>query len=143
MQCTREISPNHFLPDLRLGYVRIQQLKFDEAIEQMQTAVRRADRSTETLAALAIAYAAAGKMSEAEPLLAELERPSSKRYVMPCKVAKIYSAARNADKAFDWLETAYNEGNPDLIELNSEPVFDPIRRDSRFSNLMRRVGWDV
>lgn len=143
LQRTREISPDHFLPYLRLGYVRIQQRKFEEAIEQMQTAARRADWSTETLAALAIAYAAAGKMPQAEPLLTELERSASKRYVLPCNIAKIYSAARNADTAFDWLETAYNEGNPDLIELNSEPLFDPIRRDSRFSNLLRRVGWET
>jgi hypothetical protein len=109
----------------------------------METAVKLADRSTESLAALALAHAAAGNMPDAEVLIAKLERPASKRYVLPYNIAKIYSAARNADRAFDWLETAYNEGNPYLIELNSEPVFDPIRHDSRFSNLMRRVGWNV
>ena len=34
-------------------------------------------------------------------------------------------------------------GRPDLIELNSEPVFDGMRADPRFIELMRRVGWRV
>jgi tetratricopeptide (TPR) repeat protein len=60
----QELSPDHFLPYLRMGYVQIQQLKLDEAVEQLQTAVRLADRSTETLAALAVAYAAARKREQ-------------------------------------------------------------------------------
>jgi hypothetical protein len=44
-------------------------------------------------------------------------------------------------KTFAWLERAYEDGSPDFIELNSEPIFDPIRGDPRFSELMRRVGW--
>jgi tetratricopeptide (TPR) repeat protein len=143
LQRTGQLNPDHFLPYLRLGYVQVQQLEFEEAIQQMQAAVRLADGSTETLAALAIAYAATGKRQEFEQILRELERPAGKRYVLPYNIAKIYSAAGNADKAFDWLETAYNEGNPDLIELNSEPLFDCIREDSRFSDLMGRVGWNV
>ena len=43
----------------------------------------------------------------------------------------------------EWLAVAYKEGNPDLIELSTEPVFDPIRGDPRFSDLMRHVSWDV
>jgi hypothetical protein len=43
----------------------------------------------------------------------------------------------NKEKAFEWLERAYAEGNPDLIELNSEPVFDDLRKDPRLSDLMR------
>jgi len=45
--------------------------------------------------------------------------------------------------AFSWLETAYDQGNPDLIELNSEPVLDVLRNDARLSDLMRRIGWNV
>jgi TolB-like protein/Tfp pilus assembly protein PilF len=143
LQRTREIHPDHFLPYLRLGYVRIQQRRFEEAIRAMETAVGLADRSTETLAALAVAYASSGKITDAEPILAELERPAGRRYVLPYNIAKIYSAARKPEEALDWLETAYNEGNADLIELNSEPIFDCLRTDARFADIMRRVGWNA
>jgi len=115
--------------------------RYDEAIHELKTAVDLADRSTETLAALATAYAASGDTKNARTILAELERPAGKRYVLPYNIAKIYAAMGDAEKAFIWLETSYKEGNPDLIELNSEPVFDGIRADPRFAELMQRVGW--
>ena len=43
--------------------------------------------------------------------------------------------------AFEWLEKAFAERSPDLIELNADPVFDPLRPDPRFGDLLRRVGW--
>ncbi len=83
-------------------------------------------------------------MDQAQAILTELEKPvGAKRYVMPSNLAKIYSVSGDAEEAFEWLEVAYKEGNPDLIELNTETVFDPIRDDPRFADLMRRVAWDV
>lgn len=143
LQQTRELNPEHFLTYLRMGYVRVQQRRYDDAIREMQIAVSRADQSTETLAALAIAFEAARKMDEAQRILDELESPSSKRYVLPYNMAKIYAAAGSAEKTFDWLETAYREGNPDLIELNSEPLFDALRQEPSFLDVMRRVGWSA
>ena len=142
LERTREINPNHFLPYLRMGLVRIQQNRYDDAIRELRTAVTLADQSTETLAALAMAYAAAGMTTEAEEITDGLEKLQGKRYVLPYNIAKIY-AASDKDKAFGWLERAYEEGNPDLIELNSEPVFDILRADARLSDLMQRIGFQM
>lgn len=143
LERTHEINPNHFLPHLRTGLVHIQQNRYDDAIRELRTAVTLADQSTETLAALAMAYAAAGMTNEAEEITSGLEKLQGKRYVLPYNIAKIYAAASNKDKAFEWLEKAYQEGNPDLIELNSEPVFDRLRTDARLSDLMRRIGFQM
>jgi TolB-like protein/Tfp pilus assembly protein PilF len=142
LERTREINPDHFLPHLRMGLIRIQQRKYDEAILELKTAVSLADQSTETLAALAMAYAAAGKKKPAQQILAKLQQLAGKRYVLPYNVAKIHAAGGDRDKAFEWLERAYEGGNPDLIELNSEPIFDGLRGEPRFSDLMRRIGWE-
>jgi len=143
LERTREINPDHFLPHLRMGLIRIQQRKYDEAILELQTAVSLADQSTETLAALAMAYAAAGKKKPAQQILAKLQQLAGKRYVLPYNVAKIHAAGADRDKAFEWLERAYEGGNPDLIELNSEPIFDGLRGEPKFSDLMRRIGWET
>lgn len=143
LERTREINPDHFLPHLRMGLIRIQQRKYDEAIRELKTAVSLADQSTETLAALAMAYAAAGKKKPAQQILAKLQQLAGKRYVLPYNVAKIHAAGADRDKAFEWLERAYEGGNPDLIELNSEPIFDGLRGEPRFSDLMRRIGWEM
>lgn len=143
LERAKEITPDHFLPHMRMGLLRIQQRRYDEAIRELKTAVDLAGRSTETLAALATACAASGEVNNARTILDELENPAGKRYVLPYNIAKIYSAMGNAEKAFEWLERSYKEGNPDLIELNSEPIFDGIRGDPRFGELMQRVGWKV
>jgi TolB-like protein/Flp pilus assembly protein TadD len=139
----QEIDPDHFLPHMRMGLVRVQQHNYDPAIGQLKTALNLADQSTETLAALGLAYAAAGRKTSARTILHKLEKLEATRYVLPYNVAKIYAAAANPEKAFQWLEKSYEEGSPDLIELNSEPVFDDLRDDPRFSELMRRIGWKV
>jgi TolB-like protein/Tfp pilus assembly protein PilF len=141
LQHAQDITPEHFLPHMRMGLVRIQQGRFDHAVQELQTAVQLADQSTETLAALATAYAAAGDHKQAGVITEELEASQAKRYVLPYNFAKIYAAGNRTEKAFEWLEKAYCDGSPDLIELNSEPIFDGIRKNSKFVELMQRVGW--
>jgi len=138
-----QTSPKHFLPHLRLGLVRVQQGKYDDAVSELKLSIKLAGHSTETLAALGMAYAAQGDTDRAYRIVAQLERLKGKRYVLPYNIAKIYAAARDKKKAFEWLETAYEGGNPDLIELNSEPIFDGLRNTRRFAHLMQRIGWNV
>jgi len=138
-----ETTPEHFLPHMRLGLVRIQQKQFPEAIRQMKIATRLAEESTETQAALAMAFAASGDIASATRTARKLEGLRGRRYVLPYNIAKIYAAAGDRTRAFDWLETAYEGGNPDLVELNSEPLFDCLRTDRHLAQLMRRVGWSV
>ena len=138
-----ETSPGHFLPRLRLGLVRIQQKQFPEAIQQLKAATRLAEESTETQAALAMAYAASGDRSNAARITRKLENLRGRRYVLPYNIARIYAAGNDRTRAFDWLETAYEGGNPDLIELNSEPIFDCLRTDRHLAELMRRIGWNI
>lgn len=143
LQRAQEIDAAHFLPHMRMGLVLVQQHKYDAAIAELKTAVNLADQSTESLAALGLAYAAAGRKTSAQGILRILAKLEGKRYVLPYNVAKIYAAAANREKAFHWLEKSYEESSPDLIELSSEPVFDGLRDDPRFPDLMRRIGWNV
>ena len=44
------------------------------------------------------------------------------------------------DNAFRWLEKAYQERDWCILYLKADPVWEPIRSDPRFANLLRRVG---
>ncbi|HZF16853.1 MAG TPA: winged helix-turn-helix domain-containing protein [Steroidobacteraceae bacterium] len=138
-----EATPDHFLPHLRLGLIRTQQRQYGDALVHLRKALKLSGQSTETLAALALGHAASGDRRAAQAIVNRLERMKGKRYVLPYNIARIYAAARDRERALAWLETAYEGGNPDLIELNSEPVFDSLRGDRRFAHLMRRIGWAV
>ena len=72
-------------------------------------------------------------------ILAELAG-SEHRYVSPYNVARVYGAIDDKQRALEWLERAYQEHNPDLIELTRKPSFASLRSDTKFRELMVRVG---
>lgn len=72
--------------------------------------------------------------------LAALQEASASRYVSPMEFAMTYVALDDEEQAFAWLEKAYEERAPSLVNLKSDPAFDPLRSDGRFHDLVRRVG---
>jgi len=135
-----ELDPNHSSLRNELAETYVQKGMYDEAIDEMQKAVALSGRSTERLAGLGHCYAAAGKKAAALEILDELSRLSKERYVSPYCVAIVYASLDEKEKAFAYLEEAYEERNPNLIELNTEPAFDELRRDRRYDELVRRIG---
>ncbi|HTF38099.1 MAG TPA: tetratricopeptide repeat protein, partial [Blastocatellia bacterium] len=135
-----ELDPNHSSLRNELAETYVQKGMYDEAIDEMQKAVALSGRSTERLAGLGHCYAAAGKTASALEILDELSRLSKERYVSPYCVAMVYASLDEKDKAFAYLEEAYEERNPNLIELNTEPAFDGLRGDRRYGELVRRIG---
>jgi eukaryotic-like serine/threonine-protein kinase len=136
-----ELDPRHFFVHLRLGQTYVQKKMYVDAIDEMKKAVAFSNRSSETLAGLAQAYAAAGMTDGMNDTLQELTRDPVRRYFSSYEVAKVYACAGNRDLTFKWLERAYQEHNPDLIELRAEPIFIAQRSDPRFQTLLRRIGW--
>jgi TolB-like protein/DNA-binding winged helix-turn-helix (wHTH) protein len=55
-------------------------------------------------------------------------------------VAFLYGLVGDKDQAFAWLERAFAERNAALTDLNVDPIWDSLRDDPRFKDLVRRVG---
>ncbi len=72
-------------------------------------------------------------------ILDELREESKVRYVSSANRAEIYMGLGEKDEAFTWLERAYQERNIDAI-IRDWPVFDPLRDDTRFHDLLRRMN---
>jgi tetratricopeptide (TPR) repeat protein len=65
----------------------------------------------------------------------------SKRQHLPTFwAAFMYANLGDKDRAFAGLEKAYQEYDWCLLWLKNDPIWDPIRSDPRFSDLLRRVG---
>src|SRR5215471_280584 len=62
------------------------------------------------------------------------------RYVGSYGFASLYADLGDRDNAFKWLETAFQERERVMVVLKVHPLFDPIRDDPRFRDLVRRVG---
>jgi TolB-like protein/Tfp pilus assembly protein PilF len=135
-----EIDPTHYVSHLRVGLVCLQKNLLNEAIHAMQQAVMHSGGSTEALAGLAQAHGAAGDKLAMTRIVRELGE-GGHRYVSPYNVARVYGAMDDKQRALEWLERAYQEHNPDLIELTREPSFSSLRSDAKFRELAQRIGW--
>jgi TolB-like protein/Tfp pilus assembly protein PilF len=112
-----------------------------DALSEYQKAVELSHGDTDTIAGLAHAYIAMGKRTEAEKILADFLRQSKKNYVSPYMIATIYAGLGDQEKAFDFLEKAYQERSPDIpYFLKADLRLDPLRSDPRFLDLVHRVG---
>jgi TolB-like protein/Tfp pilus assembly protein PilF len=135
-----EVDPTHYVSHLRVGLVCLQKKLANEAVDAMRQAVLHSGGSTEAMAGLAQAHAVAGDKLAMERIMKELA-DSGHRYVSPYNVARVYGAIDDKQRALEWLERAYQEHNPDLIELTREPSFESLRADAKFRELVERIGW--
>ena len=86
----------------------------------------------------AAALAASGRRDEASLLARELELRSEESYVPGTAVAWIHGALGDMDRAFEWMERAFQDRDASLIYLARGAFFDPLRSDPRFAGLLTR-----
>jgi TolB-like protein/DNA-binding winged helix-turn-helix (wHTH) protein/Flp pilus assembly protein TadD len=135
---TIEMDPNFALAHNQLAQAYLQKHMYDEAVAELKKAVQLSGDSPTCIANLARAYVASGKRSEAEKLLGDLKKRSNAAYSNAPEIAIVYVALGDTDQAMNWLEKGYDERfNPGVL---LRPGFDPLRSDSRFQNLLRRIG---
>jgi TolB-like protein/DNA-binding winged helix-turn-helix (wHTH) protein/Flp pilus assembly protein TadD len=135
---TIEMDPNFALAHNQLAQAYLQKHMYDEAVAELQKAVQLSGSSPTCIANLARAYVVSGKRSEALELLSELKKRSNPDYSNASEIAMIYASLGDTDQAMNWLEKGYEERfNPGVL---LRPGFDRLRSDSRFQNLVHRIG---
>jgi TolB-like protein len=139
---TLEMDPDFAYAHRHLGMVYLIMNKFPEAIAELEKALELSDRSAFYLASLGGAYARAGQPDKARQILGELQSLSKELHIGPCYFAAIYAELGEEDKAFWWLEKAYEERYEDLVFLKINNHFDPIRSDPKFKVLLKKVGFE-
>jgi serine/threonine-protein kinase len=137
---TLEIDSKFGMAHFFLGQAYEQQSRYQEAISAFQEAICLSDRSAETVAGLAHAYAISGSRAKAEALLLDLLEQQERSYVSPTLIAQIHVGLGDHESALEWLERAYELRAADLLWLNVRPVFDDIRGNARFGALVAKLG---
>jgi len=135
---TLDLDPYFAHARYALGNVYLQQGLYEEAIAEINKAITFSGREAESSSEIGYAYAISGRGDDARRVLAALEERSGHGYVDPYHIALIHIGLNDKDKAFEWLDRA--EHSRELMMLNVNPVCDPLRSDSRFRDLLRRVG---
>ncbi len=140
-----EIDPHFAAVHADLGNSFVQKGMYKEAIAELREAVAlsmkgqvNGDNHRKNLG---LAYALSGNRLEALKILEELKAESKKMYVSPLNIAQLSIGLGMNEEAFEWLEKAYEVRDGNMCVLKVWPVYDPIRSDPRFQDLMRRMNF--
>jgi serine/threonine-protein kinase len=87
---------------------------------------------------LALAHYARGDRPAADAALAELT--TKDRNVMAYQVAEVYAWRGETDKAFEWLQISLDNHDTGLLSLLIDPLMRTLRHDSRYSEMLSKVG---
>jgi tetratricopeptide (TPR) repeat protein len=124
-----------------LGVLYLRKGMYEEAIREFGLSERFGGDQQRGL--LGYAYARCGKKEEALKILLDLraaDRKSGSGSVSN-DLAMVQTGLGNLDEALAWLEKEYQQHDDDgLLALAGDPMFDPLRRDPRFQDLLRRMG---
>jgi TolB-like protein/Tfp pilus assembly protein PilF len=135
-----EIDSSFALAHKGLAEVYSKLTHFDESLAEIETAISLSKRSVFILDDLGYIHALAGNVTEARKILRELDELSTETYVPPYGRAAIYAGIGDSEKAMEWLEKAYEERSF-LTWIKVDPVFEHLRGDSRFENLLEKLGF--
>ena len=89
---------------------------------------------------LGYALGRVGQQAEAERQLEELHELSKSKFVPTHCMALVWLGLGNNEQALEWLERAHEEREHRMVLLKHDGIYDPLRDDSRFQDLVRRVG---
>ena len=119
--------------------------KYPEAIQEWKTGAQLENDKNE------IEYAAAmdaGFRSGGWPAalrkgiaVSMAQRNSKAEYASPYIIAGLYADLGDKDHAFEWLSTAYQEHDENLLALRTDPAFDSLHSDPRYAELVRKIGF--
>ncbi len=137
---TLEMDPNFGPAHEILASVYEQQGDFQSAINQWQKAVELSRDNPTPLAHLGRAYALLGRQDESRKVVEQLRLTSKQHYVPAWDMAVLFAGLGDAESAFRWLEESYSKRESQMPFLKVDYRMDPLRADSRFQNLLRRVG---
>ncbi len=135
-----EMNPGSPWAHTYLGLALEKTGNINEAIRELEHAAGM-DRSVTILEWLGGAYAAAGRTSDANRILAELTGRAGKRYVCPYEIATVYVGLGRKDAAFEWLRKGLDERADCMPWIKADSKIDPLRGDPRYTDILRGVGF--
>jgi eukaryotic-like serine/threonine-protein kinase len=137
---TLDMDPSFVSARFYLGRAYELKQMYPEAIAEFRAGLGFAEEDPLLIAGLGHALALSGNQGEARTILAQLLARSKSGYYPPGAIASVYISLGDKDRAFQWLRAAAEERDQFVVALKSSFLYDPIRSDPRFPDLLRRLN---
>jgi len=134
-----KMAPDSPLGPVFRGEAELQKKSFKRALKDFEKGNRLAGPGGQYLPEIAHAQAVAGNRLEAQRILGELIQRSEKTYVSAYSCAYIFAGLGVKDRAFEYLEKAWEEKSNGMILLKVDPKLDSLRDDPRFDALLEKM----
>lgn len=140
---THDLDPNFTLGYGLLGVNYFHKRMPDKAVEAWShgSALEGESQSEEALQTLRNAYARSGIEGYLRKHIELLQQQSKEQYISPYFIAMDYAMLGEKERAFEWLEKAFQERSSWLVEVRVDPLWDPLRSDARYNQLLQRMGY--
>lgn len=92
---------------------------------------------------LGYGYAISGKRAEAQAVIKKLVGKYEKGQAIGQDLAAVYAGLGDKDQAFAWLERDFQTRSGLLGWTRWTPAFESLRSDSRYADLLRRMGFQL
>lgn len=136
---TIDMDPNYLAPHRLLAAARLQTGDVNGSIHYLES-VPGALTDPMSLAGLAHALGVKGDRDRAVNILCHLDELAQDRYVSSYHRALAHAGLGDFDSTFTMLAHACDQRDPSLMHLASEPRFETIRSDSRYTGVIGQLG---
>jgi TolB-like protein len=125
-----------------LAYAYWGKRMYPQVIEEWKTCGQLAGNrgESEFAAAMEQGYRSAGWRGALTKAIEILQAQRKTGYYSALEIARFYADLEDKEQAFHWLDIAYQEHDWLLMGLNTYFQLDPLRSDTRFTELVRKVG---
>jgi TolB-like protein/DNA-binding winged helix-turn-helix (wHTH) protein/Flp pilus assembly protein TadD len=137
LQKALDMNPQATFAHFTLGKILIAEKKPQQALAE----VEKEPSDWAKLTAQALVYHGLGREQDSNSALAELVAKYGTGGAY--QIAQVYAYRGESDKSFEWLEHAYKQRDGGLTDIKTDPLFKNLRRDQRFTELLKKMHLPV
>jgi TolB-like protein/DNA-binding winged helix-turn-helix (wHTH) protein/Flp pilus assembly protein TadD len=133
------LDPHRVFARVHLAKCYEEKGMYPESLAEMETV--RAEFNGQEGIGQAHLYASMGKIQDARRILKYQEQPPPDGAQNWEFIAGVYARLGEKDRAFAWLDQAYENRDFFMTFLQTDPAMDPLRSDPRFAAMLKKVGF--
>jgi len=139
---TIEMDPSFYSPYIWLALAYALKGMYEQATETIRGLTSSRPGGKAAKAALGYICSVSGRTNEAKDICDELRKLSKKETVTPYYLARIYAGLEKSENSIECLRKCYEERDASLAFLKTDPVWDNLRHDPGFVDLIKKMGFD-